>query len=113
MFQASVAVRGVDPSASLAYTNYFYAQDATSHTILGYNISWDAGATTIEDSQTFSVGNGPALPGTHLAVSALPNTSGGNDLVVFYQTNGSDISEFTRDLLAGQWTMTAIPLTTD
>jgi len=59
---------------------------------------------------TFTVQGEPGLPGTHLSVSAIPNNSGGNNVVVFYQTNGSDISEYTRDLYAGQWSAIDIPL---
>jgi hypothetical protein len=54
----------------------------------------------------------PGLPGSHLSVSALPNVSGGDDLVVFYQTKGDDVSEYTRDIVAGQWSSVQIDIPT-
>lgn len=99
----------VDPASSLGYTNYFYAQAADTDLIEGYNVSWAAENTSLV-GLAFAVGSEPGLAGTHLSVSALPNPDGGNDVVVFYQTNGSDISEFTRDLVAGQWTGLEIPI---
>ncbi|KAK3064593.1 hypothetical protein LTR53_018440, partial [Teratosphaeriaceae sp. CCFEE 6253] len=94
----SIAINNVNPSTSLGYTNAFYAQMADDNTMNGYNVSWAAENTTIITADTFTVEGEPGLPGTHLSVTALPNTSGGNDLLVFFQVNGSDISEFTRDL---------------
>ncbi|WPH03131.1 Hypothetical protein R9X50_00600600 [Acrodontium crateriforme] len=102
--QTSISIPNVDPSSSLGYTNFFYAQMADTYQINGYNISWASENSTIIDSQNFTVGGAPGIPGTHLSVSALPNLSGGNDLVVFYQTAGDDVTEYTRDLVAGQWT---------
>lgn len=106
----SIAINNVNPATSLGYTNYFYAQMADTDMIMGYNISWGAENTTFVTGDSFTVEGEPGLSGTHLSVSAIPNFSGGNDLVVFYQTNGSDISEYTRDLVAGQWTSSSIPI---
>lgn len=78
--------------------------------IHGYNISWAAENTSIVEADSFTVGGERGLPGTHLSVSAIPNTSGGDDLVVFYQMNGSDVSEYTRDLVAGQWSSVDIEI---
>ncbi|KAI5362178.1 hypothetical protein Slin14017_G074150 [Septoria linicola] len=106
----SIAINNIHPATSLGYTNYFYAQDEASLLFKGYNISWAAENTTILREDTFTVQGEPGLPGSHLSVSAIPNVSGGSDVVVFYQTNGSDISEYTRDLVAGPWAAVGIPL---
>ena len=106
----SIAINNVNPATSLGYTNYFYAQMANNGMLQGQNITWAAENTSIVASDTFTVQGEPGLSGTHLSVSAIPNTSGGNNLVVFYQTNGSDISEYTRDLVAGQWSSVDIPI---
>jgi hypothetical protein len=74
-----------------------------SNEIMGYNISWDAENTTIVSKDTFTIGGDAGLPGTHLSVTALPNQSGGDDINVFYQTVGDDVTEYTRDLEVGQW----------
>jgi hypothetical protein len=100
---ASISIPNVNPSTSLGYTNYFYTQMADTNAIMGYNISWNAENTSIVDKDTFTVGGDPGLPGTHLSVTALPNQSGGDDINVFYQTVGDDVTEYTRDLEVGQW----------
>lgn len=101
---ASISILDVNPSTSLGYTNYFYAQMADGNAINGYNISWAAENTSFVDEDMFIVNNGEAgLPGTHLSVTALPNQSGGDDINVFYQTVGNDVTEYTRDLEGGQW----------
>lgn len=109
---SQIAIKNVNPSTSLGYTNYFYAQMADTNMINGYNVSWAAENTTIldGDGDTFTVASDPGLPGTHLSVTALPDQSGGNTILVFYQTNGSDITEYTRDFLGGQWTGAALEI---
>jgi hypothetical protein len=83
---------------------------ADTYMVNGYNISWAAENTSFAlktdgsgDLDMFTVNGEPALPGSHMSVTAIPNQSGGNSLCVFYQTNGSDITEYTRDLTIGQW----------
>ena len=83
---------------------------ADTHMINGYNISWAAENTTIVQADTFAVSGAPGVPGTHLSVSAIPDSSGGDQLLVFYQTEGNDITEYTRDLIAGQWTGLQVPI---
>lgn len=111
---SQIAINDVNPASSLGYTNYFYAQMA-DNMISGYNISWAAENTTIltGTGDQFVVEGDQGLPGTHMSVSAIPNFSGGNQLVVFYQTNGSDISEYARDFYAGQWTSVEIDIPTE
>ena len=78
--------------------------------IHGYNISWAAENTTTVDGSEFVVQGDPGISGTHLSVSAIPNSGGGNSIIVFYQTEGNDITEYTRDLIAGQWSSLDIPI---
>lgn len=99
----SIAINNVDPASSLGYTNYFYAQLAETGMVQGFNVTWAAENTSFVDKDSFTVAGEPALPGSHLSVSAIPNQSGGDTLVVFYQTNGSDVTEYIRDLTGGQW----------
>lgn len=96
-------------NSSVGFTNYLYVQN-TDLSIGGFNISWAAENSTIQHADDFVINGDKGLPGTHLSVTALPTTSGGNSLFVFYQTNGSDISEFVRDLDAGQWTFSQVPI---
>jgi hypothetical protein len=55
-------------------------------------------------------GSVAGLPGTHMTVSAVPSKSGGSALYIFYQTEGSDITLFTRDLEGGQQTRGLLPI---
>ncbi|KAK3702202.1 hypothetical protein LTR37_015034 [Vermiconidia calcicola] len=107
--KASAEISNFNPATSLAYTNYFYAQ-LDDYTINGYNMSWGANKTTILPEGHFVVGDELGMSGTHLSVTAMPDQGGGNSLLVFYQVDGNDITDYTRDLLAGQWTSTNIEI---
>ncbi|KAI9782881.1 MAG: hypothetical protein M1816_001662 [Peltula sp. TS41687] len=110
---SSISIPNVHPSTSLGYTNFFYAQMADTYAIKGYNISYRAENTSIvqEDTLTVQVQGGPSgLPGTHFSVSTIPDTSGGNSLIVFYQQQGDDITMYTRDFKNGQWTYVPLPI---
>ncbi|KAK3701411.1 hypothetical protein LTR37_015509 [Vermiconidia calcicola] len=107
--KASAEIPNVNCATSLGYTNYFYVQ-LEDNTINGYNISWGAERTTILSDDHFLVGDELGISGTHLSVTAIPDQGGGNSLLVFYQVEGNDITEYTRDLLAGQWTSTEIEI---
>lgn len=108
----SISIPNVHSSTSLGYTNFFYAQMNATNEIWGYNISWSAENTSIAGSPFALSGNSiqPGLPGTHLSVSTLPTASGGDSVVVFYQVNGTDITEFQRDLDGGVWSATTLSL---
>ncbi|KAG8530554.1 uncharacterized protein KY384_005057 [Bacidia gigantensis] len=99
-------------NTSIGYTNYLYAQNPDL-TFSGYNVTWASEDTSVaidDPDQTFVVSGRKGLPGSHLTVTSLPDKSGGNSLLAFYQTNGSDITEFVRDFDAGQWTSLAVPI---
>lgn len=106
---ASVTISGVNGNTSLGYTNFLYAQ-MEDLTISGFNITWAAENTTLLAEDTFTINGDKGLPGTHLSVTTLPNSSGGDSLLCFYQTVGDDVTEFVRDLDAGQWTSSAVPI---
>jgi hypothetical protein len=76
----------------------------------GYNITWGAENTSINAGSEFSVGSTPGISGTHFSVSAIPNPGGGNNIIVFYQAKGNDVTEYTRDLVAGQWSSVDIQI---
>lgn len=105
---SSVTIPNVIANTSLGYTNFFYTQMADG-SIGGYNISFAAENSTILSSENFDIPQKP-LPGTHFSVTAIPDSSGGNSLLVFDQINGSDITENTRDLSSGQWAYASLPI---
>lgn len=106
---APISIKNANPSSSLGYTNYFYAQ-LEDNMIHGYNMTWAAENTTIQAGSEFVVGDTEGISGTHLSVSAIPNQGGGNNIIVFYQVEGNDVTEYTRDLDAGQWSSVNIPI---
>jgi hypothetical protein len=81
---------------------------------MGFDINFNAENTSIVTSDTLVVGGNTnpviGLSGTHFSVSAVPDNSGGDSLIIFMQTKGDDITMFTRDLSAGAWTMTLLPI---
>ncbi|KAF2718068.1 hypothetical protein K431DRAFT_142310 [Polychaeton citri CBS 116435] len=107
--EAPLNIPGVWPSTSLGYTNAFYAQ-MEDRSIHGFNITWNAENSTFIGADNFTVDGVPPIGGTHMSVTAIPNASGGNTLMVFCQQNGSDITEHARDLVAGQWSQVNIQI---
>lgn len=112
-------IPNVYPSTSLGFTTFFYAQMA-DRSFRGYNISYDAEKTYIADND-FAVTDpaGPVLGlgGTHLTVTGYEKRNGNetvwNSLYVFYQTEGDDITAFTRPLGGGEWTNAKLKIPAD
>ena len=50
------------------------------------------------------------IPGTHLSITALTDTSGGSHLAVFFQQNGTDFVQFIRDDSLGGFTYSEVPV---
>jgi len=100
------AIQGAYPITSLGYTTYFYAQMA-DRSIRGYNVTYQAENTTFLANETFAITNpaGPVLGlgGTHLTVTSYEEKRGEetvwDSLYVFYQTEGDDITAFTRGMM--------------
>ncbi|KAF2765136.1 hypothetical protein EJ03DRAFT_280674 [Teratosphaeria nubilosa] len=109
---SSISIPNVNPATSMGYTIFFYAQAADTNLIKGYNVSWNAENTSLVGS-LFDVADTPDLSGTRFGMSALPTLSNGSDLLVFFQENGSDVSQYTRDLVGGIWSHAALPIPGD
>ena len=109
-FAGNISIPVVQNS-SMGYTNYLYVQNPDL-SISGFNVTFAAENTTIpsDPDDTFVINGPKGLSGTHLSVTSLPDSSGGSSLLAFYQTNGTDITEFVRDLDAGQWTSSSVPI---
>lgn len=106
---ASCSIPDVQQNTSLGYTDYFFMQHADLD-IGGYNVSWAAENTSLVTADTFTINGGKGMPGTHLTRTALPNNSGGASVYIFFQSNGSDVIEYQRDLSQGQWTTLEVPI---
>lgn len=96
-------------NTSLGYTEYLHSQDADSN-IVGYNVSWNAEDTTFIEEYYFAIDGDVGLEGNSLTVTATPNDSGGQSLLVFNQNQGSTITEYVRDLYSGQWLSKLLPI---
>lgn len=112
---SDAAIPNVYPATSLGYTNNFYMQMADK-TIKGFNISYEAEKSSIVEDDTFQItdpaGAVYALGGSHLTCTSYAETKTENNkttnvwdsLYVFVQTEGDDITAFTRPISGGQWT---------
>jgi hypothetical protein len=100
---ANIVLPRIYPVTSLGYANFLYVQTADSLRVQAYNISWTGNTTNIVYNDSFSFPGDPGLPGTHFSATALPNQSGGVSLNIFFQVFGSDVTLYTRDLEAVQW----------
>lgn len=115
------AIRNVYPTTSLGFTTYFYAQMA-DRSIKGFNVTYEAENTTFVEDNTFAItdpaGAAVGLGGTHLTVTAFAEKDKNSktiwdSLYVFYQTEGDDISAFTRPLAGGEWTKGLLTIPSD
>lgn len=112
----TVSVPNVHSSSSLGYTNYLTLQYG-DETIRGYNISWAAENTTIAPAKDggpgydeWKIPDVTGIPGTHLSITALADTSGGAHLAIFFQQNGTDVVQFTRDNSLGAFASSQVPV---
>ena len=78
--------------------------------IRGYDIEFNAENTTVKDDSDFVVQGNSGQPGTGLGITVQPNSSGGDDVFVIYQTNGGNISEYKRPLEGGDWSSADISI---
>ncbi|KAF2866655.1 hypothetical protein BDV95DRAFT_631492 [Massariosphaeria phaeospora] len=112
------AITGLHPATSLGYTTYLFGQMA-DNTVSGFNVTFSAENSTVprEDEFTISTSSGPAkgLGGTHLTNTAFKlNVTGWKDnMFVFYQTEGDDITVFTRSERGSEWMNESIPIPHD
>lgn len=93
----------MDGAATIGYTQYLYSQDKSDQLISAYNLSLAAENTSLITGSRFPVQGIAGLPNTGLAVTARPNSAGGNDIFAFYQTDGSHIGYFERDADGVSW----------
>lgn len=113
---SGATIPDVWPSTSLGYTTFFYAQSA-DRSIRGYDIHYDAENTSYPMRENFTVTT-PAQPlyalgGTHLTVSAVSEKNDAGEvlydnLYVFFQEKGDDITAATRRVAGGEWTIDAL-----
>src|SRR5690242_4057696 len=112
------AIPNVWPSTSLGYTTFFYAQSA-DRSIRGYDMHYNAENTSYPMAENFTIST-PAAPvfalgGTHMTVSAVSEKDDAgkvlyDNLYVFFQESGSDITAATRRVAGGEWTIAPLEI---
>lgn len=107
---ANIVLPGAYPASSLAYTSFLYMQTIESLHIQAYNISWAGNTTEIVYDDTFSISGDPGLPGTHFSVTTMPTQSGGDVVCVFVQVDGSDVTQYVRELNGSTWSRVNITI---
>lgn len=104
-----VTIPGVHPSTSLCYTDLLYAQIDDS--FVGFNVTWDNGSPSTHSNSSLAVSPGSTanpLAGSRLGCTGSWSLS--NSVSVFYQVNGTDITQLERNIDEGEWTAVALPI---
>ncbi|KAK3696302.1 hypothetical protein LTR37_018038 [Vermiconidia calcicola] len=109
---ASIEIPNVDPATGLGWHALMYAKPADSGLIRNWNVSFAAENTSISSSTASAVEGGLAASGTHLGVWSLPPglVKQAEEALVFYQTEGDDITLFSQNLISGVWNTTRLPI---
>ena len=108
---ASVVLPDVDPIAGLSYHAILYARSAENGTIRGWNISFAAENTTTVPSNLSTFDGAPGVTNTSLTAWSIPPYAGAKDeVLVFYQTQGDDITMYSGTVSTGEWNNTSLPI---
>ena len=105
-----VSIPGVDPLAGLSYHSSLYARMAGVGTIYGWNISFAAENTSMVPSIISQLDGETSVSSTHLFTGSIPPTGEAEEIYVFYQTHGDDITMYTGSMLSGEWSKTTLPI---
>ena len=84
--------------------------------MLGWNITFDAENTAISGSSLSQVSGDAGIADSSLASWSIPpdvSADGEYEVLVFYQTEGDDITVFSGDVNSGQWTSANLPIADD
>lgn len=103
----------VDPSTGLSFHSNLYGKSLDSGQVQGWNITFSAENTTTGSTTLSNVFGDPAIVGSHLWTWTVPPTGEPNEVLVFYQTHGDDITVYSGNPSSGAWTPTTIPIPSD
>lgn len=84
--------------------------------MLGWNITFDAENTAISGSSLSQVSGQSSMADSSLASWSIPpevSSDGEYEVLVFYQTEGDDITVFSGDVQSGDWESTRLPIPDD
>jgi hypothetical protein len=106
----TVSIPGVLPITSVSWNKNLVVQMADGPLVFN-NITLDAEKTQLNPSLQFRLDNTPnPLPGTHIWLWNLPIDSNDEQLTIFCQLNGSDITYILRDMETGQLKINALSI---
>jgi len=111
--KTNVTIENIFPSTSIGYVDYLVYQGSDGF-IRGLNVSWATENTTL-----FTLDGGapdmfktptPGVPGTQFAITALAEEGGNASLAIFFQVEGDDMTQWSRNLGGGAWTSVPLPI---
>ena len=109
-FAASTDFGSVDPTTGLSFHANLYGKSLDSGQVQGWNITFDAENSTTSSTLLSNVFGDPAIPGSHLFAWTIPPVGVPDELLVFYQIDGDDITVYSGNPTTGEWTPTTIPI---
>ena len=86
---------------------------AETGVVKGWNISFAAQDSKLVPSVLPTVEGTPGVSGTHLGIWSFPSgapPSGADVIMLFYQTQGNDITMFSGSVSSGQWHVSTAPI---
>ena len=111
--KSSIKFPKVDPTTGLNFHGNLYGKPADSDQIHGWNITFDAENSVLGSTLLSAVEGDTPLANTQLYSFTTPATGVARQGLIFYQTEGDDISLFTGDVTTGNWTSVQIPIPDD
>lgn len=84
--------------------------------MVGWNVTFDAENTSISGSSLSQVSGEVGTANSSLVCWSVPpdvSSDGKYEVLVLYQTEGDDITEFSGDDTSGEWTETRLPVPDD
>jgi hypothetical protein len=100
----------VDPNAGLSFHGNLYGKTLGSGQIQGWNITFDAESTGTTSSAVSTVDGDLPTGDTHLFAITVPPTGPPEEVFVFYQTQGDDITMYSGNVASGEWNATVLPI---
>ena len=107
---ASIDFGSVDPSTGLSFRANLYGKSLQSGLVQGWNITFDAENSTTSSTTFSSVSGDISVPGSHLCAWTIPPTGPPDEVLMFYQIDGDDITVYSGNPTNGEWTPTTIPI---
>ena len=107
---ASLVFPKIEPTTGLAYRSSLFTKLAANGTMRSYNISFDAKNSSIMPSDLSIVDGNSGVSDTRISTWAVPAKGEPEQLLLFYQRSGDDITMKSGSVSTGVWTEGTIPV---